>query len=373
MEYYLDNAATTRPCAAAVDAANRCFTENYGNASSLHRHGLMAEREIAAARDVILSTLSAESGNLYFTSGGTESNNLAIMGVVSRLRHKGKLITTALEHPSVLRVFEHLQQNGHNAVIIPADAETGINIEAFAAECTSDTQLVSCTQVNNETGVIMPLGKIKHIMEEKCPDALLHTDATQGFCKLPSPIPLADLVTVSAHKVHGIKGAGALYVRKGVLLNPIMHGGEQQSGIRSGTENVPAIAAFGAAVKELSPLISENYTKMTMLKTLLAGILNSTGKVKLITATHCSPYIFAATVKNAKAETLLHMAEQRGVYIGTGSACSSRKAGRNATLAALGYSAKDIEGSIRVSFSPYSQAEEVMEAGEILKAVILEY
>ncbi len=366
---YLDNAATTPPIDQAIAAATRCMRENFGNPSSLHELGRAAENELTKSRTAILKALDSD-GDLYFTSGGTESNNLAIIGAANRMRTRQRIITSASEHASVLNTFKHLENLGFNVVYLPVDQFGGIDLDALEYVANDDVQLISIAHVNNETGAINPIKAVRDVISRKCPNALLHIDCVQSFCKLPIPLDAIDLASISAHKIHGIKGAGALYAAKGVKLAPIVHGGNQQKGIRSGTENVPAIAALGEACSILAPNMQQNYAHVSTLRDIFLSTITKHPNIKKISGSDCSPYIISFSAVGKKAEVLLHMLEQRGIYVSTGSACSSNSSKRNHALLATGLSPTEVDGSLRVSFNPYITQEQAAEAANAVVQAI---
>lgn len=366
---YLDNAATTKPSEAAVNAM-MLAAEYFGNPSSLYGLGLDAEKLINESRKSIASKLRIEPKSVYFTSGGTEANNTAIFGTAySKVKVGKRLITTSIEHPSVLESFKRLETEGFDVVYIGVDDCGRICLDAFEAALTEDTTLVSIMHVNNETGVIEPVDKIKALMKKKSPEALLHCDCVQSFGKL-SVLPKkwgADLITISAHKIHGFKGCGALCVING-RLKPLIYGGEQQSGFRPGTENVGGILAFGAAAKECKCDNSYLIELRNEMKNLLSERIDN---IKF----NGSDEYSAGSVLNVsflgiKAEILLHAMEAHGVYVSTGSACSSHKPQPSHVLKAMGLSAKEIEGAVRISFDESITKPQLKEAADFFETEV---
>lgn len=355
---YLDNAATTKPCKEAV-AAMVESSQNFGNPSSLHTIGLSAEKMVENSRKIIAEKLGVDSKNIYFTSGGTESNNMAIRGVAYGYAKIGKeLITTKVEHPSVLETFKNLENEGFSVTYLDVDKDGMISLDDIKNALSEKTTLVSIMHVNNETGVIFPVEKIKKIMKEKSPKALLHCDCVQSFGKLlvkPNDWD-ADMVSVSSHKIHGFKGTGALYIRKPQTIKPIITGGEQQGEIRPGTENTGGIAAFGAAAEaaEINP------KKMQEFRLMLKDRLQS--EIEDIVVNGSNEYnsgsVLNVSFLGVKAEVLLHALETHNIYVSTGSACSSHKPQSSHTLVAMGCDKKRVESAIRFSFSrPLDAAE----------------
>ena len=261
---YLDNAATTRPCAEAVAAVNDALTARWGNPSAVHRLGIEAARLLRTARQDVAEARGAETERVFFTSGGTEADNWAIFSAAERLGKRGRhIVTTAVEHHAVLHPMQKLEQQGFSVTYLQPDAGGRVSLESLQAALRPDTILVSIMMVNNESGAVMPIERMARLTHRVCPNALFHTDAVQGFFKVPFRARTlgADLISVSAHKVHGIKGAGALYIRPGLSLPPFVLGGGQESGLRSGTEGLPAIAAFAAACRAALPKRTESIAR----------------------------------------------------------------------------------------------------------------
>lgn len=368
---YLDNAATTKPSRAALDAVISA-AENFGNPSSLHRIGLSAEKIIKASAKTISGMIGAKPEDIIFTSGGTESNNTAIFGAVKHIRRK-QIITTAIEHPSVSEPFKRLEKEGYKLDIIPVDSFGIIDLDAFSEMLSADTALVSVMHVNNETGSIQPIEKVKALIDEKASGALLHIDAVQSFMKLPiNAVKLgADFVSLSAHKINGFKGTGALYVKNRSSIDAHICGGGQQGNLRSGTENVAGISAFAAAAKEH---VRDESEKVALLREKLkSGILeNIPDSVYNGSETDFSPYILNISFIGIKAEILLHSLESDGIYISTGSACSSNKPMPSHVLTAMGKSREEILGAVRFSFDSAVTEEDIEKTIEALKKRVSE-
>lgn len=356
---YLDNAATTKPCEAAIQAMMQTV-ENFGNPSSLHGLGLKTEKLINGAKDIIAARLGVGKNDIYFTSGGTESNNMAVFGTAyAKIRQGKRIITTSIEHPSVLEAFRRLEKEGFDVKYLSVDGDGLISLDELCELLNDETTLVSIMHVNNETGVIEPVDKIKEIMREKSPKALFHTDCVQSFGKIEvAPKKWgADMVSISAHKIHGFKGTGALYMSGGINIKPLIYGGEQQREIRPGTENVGGILAFGAAVQQC--VIDSKAMKMyrekfaqRIISELDDVIVNGSDEMNSGAALNMS-------FVGVKAEILLHSLESKGIYVSTGSACSSHKPSPSHVLLAMGKSPKEIDGAIRFSFAvPLSQEDE---------------
>lgn len=363
---YLDNASTTQPSAAACAAA-RTAMEQFGNPSSMHRLGLEAEKLVKNARRSVAGVLGVTPEEVYFTSGGTEANNTAILGYCRRNKRRGRhVITTKIEHPSVSEPFEVLKAEGFEVTYIGVGQDGTADLSQLEAELRPDTIFVSCMWVNNETGCIQPVEKIKEIMKRHAPSAALHVDAVQAFGKIeckPKKHGI-DLLSVSAHKIHGLKGTGALYVGN-VNTAPYLIGGGQQKGMRSGTENVVGIAAFGAACEELS---AEDFSKTEKLKKRLSdGILENIDRVKINGGGKMSPYILNVSFLGIKAEILLHALEPHGIFVSTGSACSTNKPMPSSVLTAMGCKREEIMGAVRFSFGAELDESDIDFAAECLK------
>lgn len=360
---YLDNAATTKPCGEAVEAALACMTENFGNPSSLHRAGIAAEQVLKDARETILDKLGADEGGLIFTSGATESNNTAILGAAEAYRHNGKkIVTTAAEHPSAALPVDRLCERGYEAVRLSPKDHADFE-QALADAVDENTLLVSAIWVNNETGFITDPKKLYRAVKRKNPKTLVHIDAVQGFCKLPSDRLEGDYISLSAHKIHGMKGVGALYTKKNVRFRPIFCGGGQQKGQRSGTEPTDLIAAFAAAVRAY-PDCREKYAALSeKLRALLSRYEGIT-----FNSFHHAPNILNFSVGGVRSEIMLHMLEEREIYVSSGSACSRGKPSR--VLSAFGVSGENADTAIRVSFCPETTEEDLDALAEGIRAGI---
>ncbi len=344
---YLDNAATTKPSPTAIAAVKESM-ESFGNPSSMHRLGIDAEKIITGAKEKAAQVIGVLPKNIYFTSGGTESNNTAILGYAEANKKRGRhVITTKIEHPSVLEPFKVLEEKGFSVTYLDADCSGKIRLSDFENALRKDTILVSVMAVNNETGTIQPFDKLKAIMREKSPLAALHCDAVQGFLKVDINAKKCgiDMLSASGHKIHGIKGTGILYVGDNINIRPIIHGGGQQKNLRSGTENVPGIAAFKAAVEGFSRIGTEKRTEFA------EKILNNIENVKINGSEENSGYILNVSFLGIKAEILLHSLEAKGIYVSSGSACSANKPGLSHVLGAMGCTGEEIRGAVRFSFS----------------------
>lgn len=339
---YLDNAATTKPCAEAAAAAVRCAEQSFGNPSSLHKLGIEAEKVITSAQKTLLKRLNKE-GEIFFTSGATESNNLAIYGSANALRRRGnRIVTTAIEHPSVTEPIKSLSKQSFDVISLkPADYETPEAFEQALIDAADEkTILMSFMAVNNETGYIINTKNVYEAVKRKFPSCIVHIDGVQGFGKMPL---YGDTISLSAHKIHGLKGVGALYKAKGVRLLPTVRGGGQQSGLRSGTEPVELIAAFEAAVLEYP----ENFTLFSELRHKLMSLIQQLSGI-IINSRNSVDNIVNFSVTGIRSEIMLHFLEEKGIYVSSGSACSRGKI--SPVLSALGVSRQNADSAIRVSF-----------------------
>ncbi len=358
-EAYLDNSATTRVCPEAAERAVRVMTETYGNPSSLHTKGLEAERELKSARVSVARLLSCEPREVYFTSGGTEANNLALFGAAYARRRLGnRIVTTAIEHSSVLESALELRRQGFDVVLLPPGADGRVSEQALFDAVDDQTILISVMLVNNELGSIQPVEAARRAVRLKKAPALVHVDAVQAFGKIPvRPAKLgADLLSVSAHKIHGPKGVGALYLAKSARILPRVFGGEQEQRLRPGTEALPLIAGFGAAVDALPDQAEERTQAAALRDRLLAG-LEGIGGVRVNSPADGLPYILNFSVEGIRSETMLHHLASRGVYVSSGSACAKGK--QSHVLEAMDYPAMRIVSALRVSFSRYNTPEDV--------------
>jgi len=369
MDIYFDNSATTKPHNSVIDAMVNMMKDAYGNPSSLHTKGVEAERMVKKAREHVAKALKVNADEVYFTSCGTESNNIAILGIAMAQRIKGEVITTKVEHKSVTEPFKYLEKMGFKVHYLDVDSSGIIDLSKLEELLNDNTQLVSIIQVNNECGMVQPIKEISRIIKRKNEKTLLHIDAVQGFCKVELPKNCADLISISAHKIHGPKGVAALYVRKGVKISPIIYGGGQEKSLRSGTENTPAIVGFGVAAELAKKEDNYNYV-LNLKNTMLEKIIDSIPNVYINSPQESSPYILNISVMGIRSEILLHSLEQRGVYVSSGSACSSNRPKPSHVLIAMGFSMERVDSSIRISFCPNNTMQEVLSACEILIEVV---
>lgn len=372
---YLDNSATTKPDKAVADKIYEMLTTTFGNPSSFHRVGLDANMEIKHARDEIAKALSCESDEIIFTSGGTEANNMAIFGTVEANKRKGKrIVTTAIEHESVLQSCDELEKQGYEVIRLMPDKYGRITEEQIANAINSDTILVTIMYVNNEVGSIMPIKAIKKAVKKANAPALIHIDCVQAFGKIdvkPSKMG-ADLVTITAHKIHGPKGVGALYIKKGARIVPRTYGGEQEKKIRPGTEAAPLIAGFGKAV-ELIPNLKTQSEKMKELNAYAKEQLLSIDGVIINSGDDASDYIINLYIPTfMTSQTVIqHLSSQYDIYVSNGSACAKGK--RSHVLTAMKLSDKIIEKSIRVSFSRTSTKEDIDSLVSAIRETVQKY
>lgn len=375
MEAYFDNSATTRVTESVKNIVVKTMTEDFGNPSSMHMVGVKAERYVKEAKQIIANILKVDEGEIYFTSGGTESNNMAIIGAADANRRKGnKIITTKIEHPSVLNTMKYLEKQGYQVVYLPVDRCGIVDMETLKEEMTEDTILVSVMYVNNEVGAIEPIAEIGRYIKSIQPDVIFHVDAIQAFGKMeirPKKENI-DLLTVSGHKIHGPKGSGFIYIKKNTKLNPIIFGGGQQNGFRSGTENVSGIAGIGQAAKDAHDNLEKNVKILTDLKDYLIDKLQGLEDVVINSkkGTEGAPHIVSVSFGGVRSEVLLHALEDKGIYVSAGSACSSNKPAVSETLKAMKID-KDLLGStIRFSFCELNTIEEIDFAVEEIKKML---
>lgn len=372
---YLDNSATTKPDKAVADKIYEMLTVNFGNPSSFHKEGLNANLELRAAREKIANALSCESEEIYFTSGGTEANNLAILGAAEAGKRKGnRIVTTAIEHESVLQSVDELEKQGFEVIRLMPDKQGRITEQQVFDAVNSDTILVSMMYVNNEVGSIMPVKSIKKAVKRANAPALIHIDCVQAFGKLevkPSKLG-ADLVTVTAHKIHGPKGVGALYLKKGTRILPRVFGGEQEKKLRPGTEAIPLIAGFGVAA-DLIPDLKKQSEKIKEINAYAREGLLSVPGVKINSGDDASDYIinlFVPTFMTSQT-VVQHLSSKYGVYVSNGSACAKGK--RSHVLTAMKLDDKIIEKSIRVSFSRTTTKGDIDELVDAIRETVVQY
>jgi cysteine desulfurase len=373
-EIYLDNAATTRAYPEVAQKMMETLLNNYGNPSSLYGLGIRAEQAVKEVRDHIAATINAQPREIYFTSGGTEGNNMIIKGIVeNKQRSRMRIVTSAIEHPSVLDVFSFYENHQIEVIHLGVDASGLIDLKELKAAINEDTILVSIMGVNNELGTIQDLKAIGQTVKAANPKCLFHSDFVQGFMKIPIDVKACqlDAITMCGHKIFGPKGVGAVYIKKGTALKPLLHGGGQESNMRSGTENVPGIVGFGEAIRLRKATYLEESQEIRRLRSrLIAKIEEQVEDISINGDPAGSPYILNISFNGVRGEVLLHSLEGRGIYVSTGSACSSHKKENQYVLKAIGLPEEFKEGTIRISFSKDITAVEVDEAAAAIAEVV---
>jgi len=371
---YLDNSATTKPHPLVVEAMLKSLTEDFGNPSSLYLLGLDAEKKCKAARSLVAKSFNALPEEVFFNSGGTEGDNTALKGVWEAKKKQGKrIITTQVEHPAVLQCCKWLEAQGADVVYLPVNKEGIIEISDFKEALNADTILVSIMQVNNETGAIMPLLEIRKILDEQKSSAIFHTDAVQAFGKESCDVKAlgVDILSISGHKIHAPKGIGAIYIKKSLHLPPFMHGGGQEKGFRSGTENMPGIIGLGAATKVLLEEGEKRLLAMKKAKEALKTlILEEIPDVCINGPENACASVLNVSFLGCRAEVLLHTLDQKGICVSTGSACSSH-AKASHVLSAMKLSKEALEGALRFSFCGDNTEEEMQFVAACLKEAVL--
>ena len=375
MECYLDNSATTRCFDEVIEAVNEEMKNTYGNPSSLHMQGVRAEKLIKETLATIASTLKCDEKEIIFTSGGTESDNMALIGIARAYIRSGKhIITSGIEHEAILETCEYLKDEGFEITYLPTDNKGVVDLKVLEESIREDTILVSVMGVNNEIGTIEPIEAISKVIKAKNPNTLFHVDAVQAYGKIkliPKNMGI-DLMSVSSHKIHGPKGTGFLYVNKKVKIKPIIFGGGQQRGLRSGTENVCGITGMGTAIKKVFASFDEDTKRMYELREHLIKRLLETEDVFINGADMegSAPHIVSASVKNVRAEVLLHALEDKGVYISSGSACASNRPSVSKTLKSIGVADEYLDSTIRFSMSVMTTKEEIDYAADCFADIV---
>ncbi|MDD3339736.1 MAG: cysteine desulfurase family protein [Lachnospiraceae bacterium] len=375
MEAYFDNSATTKCYDEVKDIVMKTMMEDYGNPSAMHQKGVEAEQYIKEATERIAKTLKASEKEIYFTSGGTESNNWALMGAAMANRRAGKrIITTVIEHPAVSEPVRFLEEQGFDVVRLSVDRQGLVSMEELEQALTPETIVVSTMFVNNEIGAVEPVEAIGKLVHEKCPKALYHVDAIQAYGKYeiyPKKMNI-DLMSVSGHKIHGPKGVGFLYISEKVRINPLILGGGQQKGMRSGTDNVPGIAGLGAAAQKVYGQLEANRAHLYGLKRYFAEQLQSLDEVIIhgMPVDEGAPQIINAAFLGIGSEVLLHTLEDRGIYISAGSACSTHKRSKSPTLTAIHAPKETLDCSVRFSFAEDNTKEQIDYTMTVLREVL---
>ncbi len=374
-EVYFDNSATTRCYPQVAEKMLQIMTGAYGNPSSMHKKGFEAEQYVKEAKELIAKNLKVSEKEIFFTSGGTESDNLAIIGTALANRRAGNhIITTSVEHPAVKNTVKYLEEQGFRITLLPVDKQGVIKMDGFKEALCEDTILVSVMYVNNEVGACQPIEEIAAYLKETKSKAVFHVDAVQGFGKyriFPKKTGI-DMLSVSGHKIHGPKGIGFLYIRDKVKIKPIAFGGGQQNGIRSGTENVPGIVGIAEAVRiSYEDFDNKIDTLYALRDRFVEGVTRIEGcHVNGMPAREGAPHIVSVTFDDVRSEVLLHALEDKDIYVSAGSACASNKPEPSATLLAMGLSMKEIEGTIRFSFSFDTTAAEIDYCIEALQELL---
>ena len=370
MEAYFDNSATTKVLDSVKDIVVKTMTEDYGNPAAKHRKGMEAEQYIRDARKIIADTMKVQEKEILFTSGGSESNNMALIGAAWANQRAGKhIISTSIEHPSVYNPLGVLEELGFEVTILPVDHDGHISLKELEEAIRPDTILVSTMYVNNEVGAVEPVEEISKIIKAKNPSTLYHVDAIQAYGKYvirPKKQGI-DLLSVSSHKIHGPKGVGFLYIRNGVKIKPLIYGGGQQAGMRSGTENVPGVAA-----KEMYTNHAEKVQKLIELKDYMTDRLGEIEGTVINSkkGEASAPQIVSVSFEGVRSEVLLHALEDKGVYVSSGSACSSNHPGISGTLKGIGVAQKLLDSTIRMSFGMFNTKEEVDYTIDVLKELV---
>lgn len=364
---YLDNASTTKPCAEAIEAVTNVLSNTFGNPSSLHRLGVEAEKVVTEARKSLAAALVCEPDCIYFTSGATESNNTAILGVATNYgKRRKKIITTTIEHPSVAETVTRLENQGFEVVRIAPDEQGEITPEAILSQVDDKTCLVTCMLVNNENGYILPVRKVFSEIKRNYPEVITHCDAVQGFMKVPFKAKLlgADIISVSGHKINGPKGIGALYIKKGVRVSPLITGGGQERKQRSGTESVPLIAGFGASVRKRMSDLTDRFEYCETVKAYFLERIQENKNIVSLCPQNSSPYIISIAVPGVKSETMLHFLESKDIFVSSGSACS--KGAKSKVMAQFNTADKYLDFVLRLSISHETTTKDI---DEVIEAI----
>ena len=375
MECYFDNSASTRVLDSVKDIVVKTMTEDYVNAAAKHRKGMEAEQYIREARRIIAGTLKAAEKEILFTSGGSESNNMALIGTALANQRAGRhIISTAVEHPSVYNPLTYLEELGFEITFLPVDHNGHISLQQLEEAIRPDTILVSVMYVNNEVGAVEPIEEISRIIKAKNPSVIFHVDAIQAYGKYvirPKKQGI-DLLSVSGHKIHGPKGVGFLYIRSGVKIKPLIYGGGQQNNLRSGTENVPGAAGLGVAAKEMYTDHEEKIRRLTELKDYMIDRLGEIEGtlVNSKKGTESAPQIVSVSFEGVRSEVLLHALEDKEIYVSSGSACSSHHPGISGTLKGIGLAQKYLDATIRISFGIFNTKEEIDYCIDTLKELL---
>lgn len=369
---YLDNSATTKPCPEAVEAMTKALTENWGNPSALYAFGIDTAHSLRAARHQVAAAMGAEPDRVFFTSGGTEADNWAVFGTVKRLGKRGKhIITTAIEHHAILNCMKELEAQGYDVTYLQPDSLGRVTLDALKAALRKDTILVSVMMVNNEVGSVMPIAQMAKLTHKLCPDAIFHTDAVQGFLKVPFAAKQlgADLISVSSHKVHGPKGCGALYISPRLKsFPPLLLGGGQEGGLRSGTEGTPAIFGFAAACGAAAATFREDVQKE---KALIEALVEKLGTLEgvSVNGAHEAPHILSIAIPGVPTQNTINILQDHGICVSAGSACA--KGHRSHVLTAMNIAPGAIDASFRISLCRDTTPEELDALFTVIREEIL--
>lgn len=371
MDIYFDNSATTKPYKEVIDIMASAMEEYFGNPSSLHKIGLKAEKKLVEAREFLGKSINASKDEIYFTSGGSEANNLIIKGLVKPNHH---IITTVFEHHSVLMVYKELEKSGVKVTYLNVDSNGKISLEELEEAICKDTVLISIMNVNNEMGSIQDIEKIGEIIKSKSSRAKFHVDAVQSYGKLDIDVKKMniDMLSVASHKIHGPKGVGFCYIKKGIVLNSLINGGSQEGGVRGGTQNVPAIIGMHKAADITLNSRCENYKYVSSIKEYMIDRLSEIDNIRINSPlnSNFTPYILNVSFVGVRAEVLLHLLEDKDIFVSTGSACTSKTSFKSGSyvIKSLGLNEKEVESAIRFSFSKFNTKEEVDNVIEVLKS-----
>lgn len=367
LEVYMDNSATTKPYDEVIEAMVDIMKNYYGNPSSAHMHGIRGEKKLNEARQIIAKTINCTKDEIIFTSGGSESNNFLIRGFAKQGVH---MITSQIEHPSVLNTFRELERQGIKVTYLSTDNKGRINLNELSESITKDTVLVSVMHVNNEIGIIQDINTIGNMIKEKSSRAKFHVDAIQSYGKLNIDVKRdnIDLLSISGHKIHGPKGVGVAYIKRGLNPQPLIYGGGQEKKLRSGTENLPAITGVAVAADKKFRNMQENFNKVQEIKQYFIDKLKHIDDIKINSeGEEFSPYILSVSFRGVRGEVLLHALEENEIYVSTGSACSARLHEKSYSLESIRLNEEEIEGTMRFSFSEYNSKKEVDYVVEALK------
>lgn len=375
MEVYLDNSATTRCFDEAARLMYKIMCEDYGNPSSLHHKGVEAEKYLRYAREMLAGLMKVNDKEILFTSGGTESDNIALIGAAMANHRRGRhLITTAIEHPAILQTMAYLENQGFEVTYLPVDGQGRISLTDLEKAIRPDTILVSIMHTNNEIGSVQPIGEAGALIKKINPGTLFHVDAVQGFgkCRIYPSRMHVDMLSVSAHKIHGPKGVGFLYLKDGAKVSPIMYGGGQQKGMRSGTENVPGIAGMAKAAELVYEHLEQDVDRMYGLRQMLIDGAEGIEQTRIngCPGREGAAHIISLSVRGVRSEVLLHALEEKGIYVSAGSACSSNKPQASATLRAIGVDKDLLDATVRFSISVFTTEEEIQYTIQVLKETV---